>query len=189
MTEQQPNSPDFQERISNIRYPHLAPIEHVMFGSTPTAKDGQILDIRDLIRKAEDGDNEARRQLFTPSLFEIVGINGDTMDYVKAEREKQRREAKLRGGVVIDPYVQVKLAMEREEIFIELGELNTDLGQINDNWKVFILNGDTVIDDPSKIKELMLEASPEEEFNASRIFTITVNDGENFATITTKFAS
>lgn len=163
MTEQQ-RSPDQGERVVYSQQ-DLAPIEHLIYGSTPDIS-GTQLDVPTLMKQAQEGDEEAYRLLTTPLYIQegtrdVAAVNQDR----KAEREGQRKHT---AGMlpVFSPEGLVDLDDESLLPWFEPPAVDEASGMISPSWRIFIMrNRAEVIDDPLLFQKLQIRERRMNDFH------------------------
>src|SRR3989339_1141483 len=136
MTESQDHPENTGEALSRYRYPEFAPIEHWFIGSTPNSKEG-IIDVKSLLNDALLGNKEAIHKLLTPLI--LIDMGDVFQQKILEDRAKNNQEMSLRGGVFIDPFVQVKLSKSGIEVCIQFSELDPQTHEVAPKWKLFLL--------------------------------------------------
>ena len=157
--------------------PHLAPIEHLMIGSTPV-KRGEIVDVRSLITQAKRGDIKAYNLLLTPTLIQTKGKGVE--EEVMSVRLREGSERRPRGGVIVDIPTQVALSQEGIEIFVEWSNLDSKNNTVIPSWKVFVLRGDEIVEDPRVLERIKLNDIPEDPFSPQKLFDLKRVEGEPY---------
>lgn len=162
------SSTEIRERFNSMTYPYLAPIEHLRIGSTPVIK-GELLDVRGLIAEVRAGNQESLHSLLTPTIFQEVDLNTQSIGLVREQRNKETSERKPRGIPIIDPFLQVQLMQEGIDIFCEHSSLNEATGE--------------VVRDPKVLGRLRLVTYPDDPYSPDKVFELKTGENDH-ATLT-----
>lgn len=145
-----------------------APIEHLFIGSTPPPVKGKYIEVRGLLKKAQEGDGESLGILLTP-----MALQEETrrLKDVRRERKWEKEEKGNTGMMTIfDIEWQIDLSLRQHmSLWIEPSPID-DEGRIRGEWKIWVLDSkENIVEDPESIRDLSLREDNKQWFSLETV--------------------
>lgn len=123
----------------------LAPVEHLLIGSTPKVKERIVNVLDDLQEVRRSGDVGTRRTLLTPIFLQEYQSFEEARAFVLRERQKAREEQAIKGAISALGTNGIIIALRRGiSVCLELSDLD-DSGFIQPAWKIYLVDKTGVV--------------------------------------------